>query len=222
MEKDTLRIVDTRCGIPRKEKVHRSRVQAWRDAQMACQYVVQDFDPPDLKQCHLVFERWVPRINQAFDNPINLNLYEFLFYYCDEQVGPKEIVHFYVEENPSENGKTCVYVVFHVHRFRNLLRQYIDEYSRHNGLLVDEARGTVNASVKYAQGCGSTAFPTYLRSEFTWLMLFAFTSHAMAHLDAYDKYHHMHYDTHAMVRDSPFYKLVVYATSVTVTRHREM
>lgn len=203
-----VRDIDT-TRVP-KPTAKRSRVHTWREAWIACHRVVDQFNAVDLKQFHCVFERWVPLLNRAFDDPIQLDRYSFTFYYCDESVGPKEILQLYMDESTTEEGKTCVYVVFHVHKFRQVHKTYCDDYSRNNRLLVDEARGTVHLSGIGRDGCGVGAPPQYFKSLATWIALFSFTMHAMAHLEAFDRTDHAHYDTHMIVRDSVFYKLVVY------------
>lgn len=179
-----------------------SKVSKWIDAWTACYEIVQDQTGLDLKQFHLIFERWVPILNWIFQKPIfRLEKYVPYFYYCHQQNGPKEIIHLYMEPDFNEGG-TIVHVVFNFHEFNLIHKKYCTELSKSNELLFNEARGTINLSSLMDEERNSAE---YFQIMTGWQLLFIHTLHALAHWNMYDKYRHAHYDTHLPIKESPFY-----------------
>lgn len=178
------------------------KVSKWIDAWNACYEVVQEQMGLDLKHFHLVFERWVPVLNWIFQKPIfRLEKYVPYFYYCNEQNGPKEIIHLYMEPDFNEGG-TIVHVVFNLHEFNLIHKKYCAELSKSNELLFNEARGTINLSSLMDEERNTAE---YFQIMTGWQLLFIHTLHALAHWNMYDKYRHAHYDTHLPMKESVFY-----------------
>lgn len=188
----------------KKSTLSYSRLNQWRDAWSVCFDYVDLFTATEFEKFHQIFEIWVPILNRTFGSPIDLDRYEFSFYLCNQPKGPKEVLHLYCEDNPTEEGKTCVYVVFNLFKFRETLRKYSLNYSQNNQLLVDEGRGSINFAGSSTIACR----PAYhFESLHTWLAFFAYTLHALAHLDTFDRYDTCNYHSHSHVRDSVFFKV---------------
>ena len=180
-----------------------SRVNTWIDAWTACYEAVQEYTSLDLKHFHTVFEHWVPILNWIFQKPIfHLENYEPYFYYCNQQNGPKEIIHLCMEQNLVEGG-TIVHIIFNIYEFDKLHKQFCDQFSKPNQFLYNEARGTINLATLMDEERNTAE---YFRLMMSWQLLFIHTLHALAHWDIYDKYRHAHYDTHLYMKESPFYK----------------
>ncbi|GFY66930.1 uncharacterized protein TNIN_179591 [Trichonephila inaurata madagascariensis] len=187
-----------------------SKIPIWRDMWTQCFEIVKDFPTADLKQSHGVMEMWITIMNQSLDFPIRDigERYNFVYFYCDEPNGPKEVIHLYFDENTTEEGKITVYVIFNLYEFRKIHRNYCLNYTKNNQMLVDEARGTVNLTAYYEGGRSNPAH--YFQNLITWYLYFIFVLHAMAHLDTYDKFDHAQYDTHVHLKESPFFKIYFY------------
>lgn len=193
----------------------RSRILAWRDAWNLCYRTVENLDGCEVRQFHQVFAKWVPILNRVLGSPIrNLDRYNMSMYYCDEPVGPEEIIHFYFNEVAIADGTRPTYVLFNLHEFRKLHRQFCSNYAQGNEMLVDEERGTVNMTAYYEQGMQSVCPALYYKNTTTWQLLFIFTLHAMAHLDLYDKYHNSFYKAHKNIQSSVFFKIFFYGQVV--------
>lgn len=184
-----------------------SKIASWREAWTACYNVVSEWDSIDLKRFHFIFERWVSILNRVFDNPVRIEKYDFTLFYCDSPNGPKEIIHIYMNENQTPDGKTPTYVIFNLHEFRKVHAMYCTNYSKNNQMLVDESRGTVNMSSESGP-CSRPAH--YFKNLTTCQLLFIYTLHALAHLEVFDIYDHAHYDTHMYMRESVFFKIYFY------------
>lgn len=189
-----------------------THINKWREAWNVCYDVVSECPHFNLKNFHRIFDQWVPALNMIFDKVIpNLSRYTPYFYYSYEPKGPKEIIQLYFEEQPLED-KIIVHIVFNVHEFCNIQKQYCENMNRLNQMLVNEARGTINI-INQTENEMSPA--EYFQLMTTWHLLFIFTLHALAHWDTFDKYEHAHYDTHMIVRDSVFFKLYYQGTLPT-------
>lgn len=200
---------------PGPTAVVHSKIAQWRDMWSACYRIVEDFfNGNDLRCIHQVLERWIPLMNHHLDRPIdNLDKYDMTLYYCDECNGPKEIIHLYMDETATLEGKLNVFVIVNLYEFRRIHRQYCQDFTRNNQMLVDEARGTINLSAASVllEGLGGVANPaSYFKNLTMWQLLFVYTLHAMAHLDVFDTYDHAHYDSHMYVKESPFYRMHFY------------
>lgn len=198
---------------PGPASVVHSRIAQWRDLWTDCFRVVDEWDANDLRRFHYVLERWIPLMNRHLDYPISdTDRFDVTFYYCDEPSGPKEILQLYMDETATPEGKTSVFVVFNLCEFRKIHRQYCNDFTRNNQMLVDEARGTINLSAAAFDGAAHPA--GYFKNLTTWQLLFVYALHALAHLDVFDTYDHAHYDSHMYVKDSPFFRLHFYGQIV--------
>lgn len=182
------------------------KINMWREAWTLIYQVIQQWSHCDLKQTHLIFEQWIPILNFIFKKPINLNKYNLNFYYWNKPHGPKEIFHLYFEENTS-NDQVNIHVIFNMHEFYLIHKQFCTSMSKTNKLIINEARGTIDLNYSMEQ---EKSPAQYFQTMTMWQMLFIFVLHALAHWETYDKYEHAYYDTHMYVRDSPFYKLYFY------------
>lgn len=199
---------------PRRNNAVLNRVGKWRDAWTACHFIAEGYTSKNLKSFHMVLSQWIPVINWIFGNPIdNLDQTVPLFYYCNEPHGPKEILQFYMEPDLRENGERYMHIIFNLYEFNAIRNNYCDNMSRHNHMLVDEARGTINFSVMDdEQGVHNPA--EYFKHMTTWQLLFVYTMHFLAHWDIYERYHHANYDTHLRLKESDFYNLFYFGKLV--------
>ncbi|GBN65590.1 hypothetical protein AVEN_112027-1 [Araneus ventricosus] len=182
----------------------------WRDVWTQCFEVIKDYPTADLKKSHRIVGQWMSIMNQYLDFPIRdiAERYNFVYFYNEDSTGPKEIIHLYFDENQSADGKTNVYIIFHLTEFRKIHRNYCTNYTKNNHMLVDESRGTINMSAYY--DAGGTNPSHYFLNLMTWYFYWIFLLHAMAHLEVYDKYDHAQYDTHGHIKDSRFFKIHFY------------
>lgn len=186
-----------------------SKINMWREAWDGCYRFVDGWQNVDLKRFHHIFEYWVPFLNRVFDSPIrDLSRYQMTMYYCDEPGGPTEVIHLYMDENPSDDGITSVYVIFNLYEFRKIHANYCTSHTKHNQMMVDEARGTINMAAY--QGSNSANPASFFKSMTTLRFLFVFTLHALAHLHIFDQQEHAHYDNHMHIKESNFFKLYFY------------
>lgn len=187
-----------------------SKVPLWRDIWTQCFEVIKDYPTADLKKSHQIIGPWMTIMNQNLDFPIRdlADRFKFIYFYSEDPVGPKEIIHLYFDENQNIDGKTTVYIIFNLNDFRKLHRNYCSNYTKNNIMYVDEARGTVNMT-SYYDGGGSNP-SHYFQNLMTWYFYWIFLLHAMAHLEIYDKYDHAQYDTHLRIRESIFFKIHFY------------
>lgn len=184
-----------------------SNVNKWRDAWMACYKIVEEYPSFDIKQFHNIFERWVPILNWIFDSPIpQLDRYDAVFYYCQQPIGPKEIIKLYMDEKMEED-MTTVYIIFNVYEFQIIQKRYCQDYTKSNQMLYNEARGTVHLSSLENERHNPAE---YFQTMTCWHLLFIYTLHAMAHWHTYSRYDNGFYDTHMYLRDSPFFKFHFY------------
>lgn len=189
-----------------------SKVARWREAWNACYQVVENIPTVNLKEFHIIFERWVPILNWIFGRPIpKLDRYSPIFFYSFQPNGPKEIIKLYMDENALEDS-TQVYIIFNVHEFQIIKKRYCLDYTASNQMLYNEARGTVNLSSILQNEQQNPA--EYFQTMTCWHLLFIYTLHALAHWDVYDKYEHCYYDSHLYLNQSPFYKFYFYGQVV--------
>lgn len=187
-----------------------NKINQWRDAWIACYDFVSDWQTIDLKNFHYIFEKWVPLINLIFGNQIKLSRYNTSFYYIYDLAGPKEVLHLYVDNSLLQETHE-VYVLFNLHAFQKIQRQYCQDQSRSQHMLVNEARGTVNLN-HFLEHESNPA--EYFRIMTTWQLLFVYTVHLLSHWDTFDKYDHSDYENHVLLRESPFHKLHFYGQMV--------
>ncbi|KAG8173844.1 hypothetical protein JTE90_016333 [Oedothorax gibbosus] len=124
------------------------RIHKWREAWTACHSIIEGFPSSNLKTFHLIFGQWVSILNWIFGNPIaKLKLYTPLFYYCNEPNGPQEILTLFMDPEVGDNSERYMHIVFNLYEFNKIRREICDNMNRHNHMLVDEARGTINFSI---------------------------------------------------------------------------
>ncbi|GFT93034.1 hypothetical protein NPIL_431431, partial [Nephila pilipes] len=79
------------------------KIQAWKDAWYLCMQTLTEFSCSNIRDYHIIIERWIPLINKAHGSPITkLHEYQPTFYYLDEAIGPKEILQAYFDVQTEE------------------------------------------------------------------------------------------------------------------------
>lgn len=209
MEREIDRHERVKSVSPKHNNSTLTKIDLWRKAWAQCYDIVDQWETFDIKKFHYVLERWIPILNRVFNYPI-LHLetkYQMILLYCDEPCGNKEVIHFIFDDNPTPDGSIKTFIIFNVYEFRKIFKNYCSNFSRNNVMLIDENRGTINM-----QACQGFTNKTadYFKYITTYHLLFIYTLHAMAHLNVFHIHDHSHYDNHAYVKDSPFFKLYFY------------
>lgn len=203
--------------IRRVDKIHEAKselqpsvapkIEVWERSWLACANVLMMYNGIDLKDIHLLVERWVPLLNKLHSSPIS-NLMDFIpiFIYCDKPNPIKEILMVYFDLQ-SNQGNKLMYIVFNVPLFKKLRKQYILARSKSNQLNNDLDRGVVNLSNSNFLNIHAA---DYFKVSTSWYLLFIAVNHALTHIESFERYDSASYSDHSYARKSSFSKMYFY------------
>ncbi|GFU12377.1 hypothetical protein NPIL_138451 [Nephila pilipes] len=183
------------------------KIQAWKDSWFLCMQTLNEFNCNNIRDYHIIIERWIPLINKAHGSPITkLHEYQPTFYYLDKAMGPKEILQAYFDVQTEEVG-IPMYIIFNVYLFKKIYNQFCSIYAKNSQMNVDNDRGTVNL---LASG-GFNVHPSeHFKMSTTWHFLFILVNHLLAHIECFEKYDTASYNDHNIIKKSSFYKMYMY------------
>lgn len=183
------------------------KIEVWERAWSACADVLMMHNGLDLKEIHILVERWLPLVNKIHSFPIkNLMDYIPVFIYCDKPNPIKEILMIYFELQANQENK-LMYIIFNVPLFKKLRKLYILARSKTNQIHHDSDRGVVNLSNTNFLNIHTA---DYFKVSTSWYLLFIALNHALCHIECFQNYDSACYNDHSYARKSSFSKMYFY------------